>query len=53
MTEEEEEAYARKLIQDVPEYQEARKNLELEKTRTQAVKRLTRFLRVSYYVTGE
>ena len=53
MSEEEEAAYADKLIQDMPVYREAQKDLAAEKTRSQAAKRLTRFLRVSYYVTGK
>jgi len=53
MSESEEEAYAGKLISEIPEYQDALKDLEREKTRARAVRNLTRFFRVSYYVTGK
>lgn len=53
MSEEEEEAYAKKLIQSIPEFRDAKQNLEQEKTRAQAIRNMTRFFRLSYYVTGK
>ncbi len=52
MSEEEREAYAKKLIDEVPEHAQAVDELEKEQARTAAIDKFTRFLRVSYYVTG-
>ena len=52
MTEQEEKAYNDKLLAEIPSYQEAEKDLEKEKMRTQAIRNYTKFLRLSYYVTG-
>ena len=53
MTDEEEEAFTNKLLAGMPEYQEAKRNLDREKSRAEAARHLTRFLRLSYYLTGE
>ncbi|MFH1062610.1 MAG: zf-TFIIB domain-containing protein [Candidatus Omnitrophota bacterium] len=53
MTEAEREAYAAKLLKDIPGLAEAKDNLEKEKARTKAIGRLTKFIRVSYYATGK
>jgi Zn-finger nucleic acid-binding protein len=52
MNEEDEEKYTETLLKDIPAYQEAKKNLEKEKLRAQAIRNYTRFLRLSYYITG-
>jgi hypothetical protein len=52
MSPEEEEKYFNKLLKDTPGYQQAQKDLEKEKTRAEAIRRYTRFLRLSYYITG-
>ncbi len=52
MSEQEEEAYAQKLSDEVPAYQQGLKDLEKEKLRAEAIRRYTRFMRVSYYMTG-
>ena len=51
MTEQEEQAYFQKLLSEIPEFKSAQRNLEKEKIRTEAIRRYTRFLRLSYYVT--
>lgn len=53
MTEQEEQAYCDKLVADMPAYQEGKKNLEMEKVRAKALRQHSRFLRLSYYVTGK
>ncbi|MBU1087538.1 MAG: zf-TFIIB domain-containing protein [Candidatus Omnitrophica bacterium] len=53
MTDAEREAYAAKLLENIPELAQARDNLEKEKARTQAIRNLTKFFRVSYYTTGK
>jgi len=52
MSEQEEGEYLQKLLKDNPSYQKAKKNLEKEKARAEALRRYTRFLRLSYYMTG-
>jgi len=52
MDETERDAYAQKLVNNVPEFQEAHSDLEKDKVRSEAIRRFTRFLRVSYYVKG-
>lgn len=53
MSEEEEAAYAQKLLNEMPEYQEAQEDLTKQQQREEAIRRYTRFLRLSYYVTGK
>jgi hypothetical protein len=52
MTEQEQEEYTQKLLAEIPSYQQAQEDLEKRKLRTQAIRRYTRFLRLSYYMTG-
>lgn len=52
MNREECDAYNQKLLLDNPHYNQARRDLAIEKLRTDAIKRYTRFLRVSYYLSG-
>jgi uncharacterized protein len=53
MTDQEEKQYAEQMLADMPEYQRAKQNLEKEKQRAAAVHGQTRFLRLSYYLTGK
>ena len=50
MSEEEQEAYAGKLIEEIPEYARAQEDLEKIKVRNKAIKNFTRFLKASYYI---
>ena len=53
MSEEERQAYAQKIINELPQYSQAQKDLEKDKLRALAAKKYTRFIRLSFYVTGE
>jgi len=53
MSEEERDAYAQKLIDDVPEFKQAVEDREKDKARVAAIKNFTKFIRVSYYMTGK
>jgi len=53
MSEQEETEYAKKLLDNVPDYQDAQNDLTKLKQREEAIRRYTRFLRLSYYVTGK
>ncbi|MFC1541421.1 zf-TFIIB domain-containing protein [Candidatus Latescibacterota bacterium] len=53
MSEDEEEQYNKSLLNDMPEYQEAQKDLEKQKLRADAIRKYTRFIRLSYYMTGK
>jgi len=53
MSEQEEDTYLQKLINNIPSYQQALKDEEKEKLRADALAHYTRFLRLSYYVTGK
>ena len=53
MSEQEESAYLQKLLDNMPVYQQWRRDLQKEKLRVDALMRLTRFLRLSYYMTGK
>lgn len=53
MSEDEENTYAQKLLDEMPAYQEAKVNLEKNKQRKEAIRRYTRFLRLSYYTSGK
>jgi len=52
MSETEREAYQQKLLSEVPEYGLARSDLDAEKTRTAAILKLTKYLRLSYWIGG-
>ena len=52
MTPEEEERYCQKLMDENPLFAQAKKDLEKEKIRNEAIRRYTRFIRLSYYMTG-
>ena len=53
MSEKEEAAYLQKLLDNNPSYQQALKDQDQEKLRADALAHYTRFLRLSYYVTGK
>ncbi len=53
MTDEELEAYTKKLLSEIPEYAQASDDLDKKKLRADAVKSYTKFLRASYYIKGE
>ncbi|MFC1650306.1 zf-TFIIB domain-containing protein [Candidatus Latescibacterota bacterium] len=53
MSEEEEEQYNITILKDIPSYQGAQIDLEKEKMRAKAIRRYTRFIRLSYYMTGK
>jgi len=53
MSDEEVEAYSNKLIKDIPEFQQARQDLDKQKLRTEAIRKYTRFVRLSYWMTGK
>lgn len=53
MSEEEEEKYAQKLLNEIPDYQEAQDDLTKQELRAEAIKRYTKFVRLSYYMTGK
>lgn len=53
MSEAEREAYAARLLENIPELAQAKGNLQKEKARNQAINKLTKFIRVSYYATGK
>jgi Zn-finger nucleic acid-binding protein len=50
MTEEERQAYADKLVAEIPEHDEAVETLEKEKARVAAIDKFTRYLRLSNYI---
>ena len=49
MTEEQRESYVNSIIEGQPDFQEAKKDLEKQKLRTAAIKKLTKCLRPSKY----
>jgi len=53
MSEAEEKAYLTKLVNNLPESQAMDRQLEKDRLRSEALARYTRFLRLSYYVTGK
>lgn len=53
MTDQENDEYLEKLLADIPEVQDARRDQEKDRSRANAMKNFTRFLRVSHYMTGE
>ena len=52
MSEAEREQYTQKLIDGMPEFKKAQDDLEKEKVRIEALNKFTKFLRLSYYVSG-
>ncbi len=53
MNEEERDTYAAKLLDAAQGYKDAQEDLEKQKVRAEAIRRYTRFIRVSYYLTGK
>ena len=53
MSEEEEHQYLDKLLAEIPSYQRAKSNLAQQQARTDALRKYTRFLRLSYYMKGK
>ena len=53
MTEDQVKAYSKSLIENTPGYNEAQDNLKKEEMRNEAINKYTKFLRLSYYVTGK
>ena len=53
MSKREEEEYLQKILDDIPEYNRAKQDLEKKKMRANALRKYTRFLRISYYMTGK
>jgi len=53
MSEAEREAYEHKLLDQIPDYVKGEASLQKESERTDAIRRYTQFLRVSYYATGK
>ena len=53
MSEAERDAYTQKLLESSAEFKNEQANLEKEKTRTEAVRNFTKFMRVSYFFTGK
>ena len=53
MSVEEREAYAEKMVGELPVYEKAIRDLNKEKLRVNAIHRYTKFLQLSYYVTGK
>ena len=53
MSEQEEEAYTQKLLNEIPDFQAAQNDLTKQEQRAEAIRRYTRFIRLSYYMTGK
>ncbi len=53
MSAEEEDAYINKLVGDIKGYEEMVKDQDRRKTRADAMRNFTKFLRLSYFVEGE
>ena len=53
MSEQEQTAYLDKLTSNVPSYQQAQRDQAKDALRADALQRYTRFMRVSYFVTGK
>lgn len=52
ITEADEKAYVDSLLQNMPAYREGLEDLEKDRQRAAAVKKMTRFLRPSFYISG-
>ncbi|MEO8803627.1 MAG: zf-TFIIB domain-containing protein [Rudaea sp.] len=53
MSEPEESAYLQKLLDNMPAYEHGEGDLKKQELRTEALRHYTRFLRLSYYMTGK
>ena len=53
MSEQEQEAYSEKLLAEIPDYAKALEDVEKKTARAKAIRNLTKFMRVSYYVSGK
>lgn len=53
MSEQEESAYTQKLLDNMPAYQQGENDLKKQEVRNEALRHYTRFLRLSYYMTGK
>ena len=53
MSEYERKKYEEKLIDDHPFYQKEKRDLKKEKLRAEAINKYTKFIRLSYYITGK
>ena len=53
MSKQEEAAYLDKLLANIPEYQQELRDAAKDKLRADALAHYTRFLRLSYYMTGK
>jgi uncharacterized protein len=53
MTDEEADRYVTSLINDIPEYAQAVVDLDKKKARVDALRKYTKLVRLSYYMTGE
>ncbi|MCK4994005.1 MAG: zf-TFIIB domain-containing protein [Candidatus Omnitrophica bacterium] len=53
MSEEERAVYMQKLLDASTDFKKAQDDLETEKARTQAIRNFTKFMCVSYYMTGK
>ncbi len=53
MSEEERDQYMQKLLNSSGEFKSAQDDLEKEKARTEAIRNFTKFMRISYYITGK
>ena len=52
MSAEEREAYQEQLLSEIPEYGRERANADVDKARTAAALKLTKHLRLSYWIGG-
>ena len=52
MNDQEEEEYINTQLAEMPDYQEAKADIEKMKKRNEAVRKYTKYIRLSYYVTG-
>ena len=53
MSQEEQEAYNEKLLSEIPDYARAKEDLGKKTARSEAIRRFTKFIRASYYATGQ
>ncbi len=53
MTHDEEQTYADKLANGLPDWVQAQAELQHEEARAAAIQHFTRFMRLSYYMTGQ
>ena len=53
MSEEEQTAYTDKMLNNIPDYKQAKKDLKKNKVRAEAIRKYTKYIRLSYYMTGK